>query len=25
LTGPAPACTVNYDNVVFDMPAACTN
>jgi hypothetical protein len=25
LAGPAPACTVNYDNVVFDMPAACTN
>jgi hypothetical protein len=25
LVGPAPACTVNYDNVVFDMPAACTN
>ncbi|HJX65669.1 MAG TPA: hypothetical protein VJ860_17150 [Polyangia bacterium] len=25
LMGPAPACTVNYDNVVFDMPAACTN
>jgi hypothetical protein len=25
LMGPAPACTVNYDNVVFDRPVVCTN
>jgi hypothetical protein len=25
LMGPAPACAVNYDNVVFDRPAACAD
>jgi len=25
LIGPSLACTVNYDNVVFDMPPVCTN
>jgi hypothetical protein len=25
LIGPSLACTVNYDNLVFDMPPVCTN